>query len=233
MINFFVFNGRPSTDFGIYLSGTGTFNAPERDVSKVEIPGRNGDLLIDNGRFKNTSLTYPAFIREAFKGFSDAARAWLMENYSYGRLEDTYHPDQYRMARFSGPMEFDMKFLNHSGEFDIIFDCKPQRFLKAGEQIVTTQSEVTLVNPTRFPALPLLRIYGTGGSLYIGNELIQIEEIDGYIDIDCDTQNAYKGIQNCNGKITGSFPSLPAGQTGIKLQGNLTKAEIKPRWWTI
>ena len=52
----FTFAGRSSKDFGIYLSGSGVFNAPERDVETISIPGRSGDLILDNGRFKNISV---------------------------------------------------------------------------------------------------------------------------------------------------------------------------------
>ena len=53
MMNAFQFNGRSSSEFGVYISGGGTYNAPERDVEFMAMPGRSGDLLIDNGRFKN------------------------------------------------------------------------------------------------------------------------------------------------------------------------------------
>lgn len=234
MRNCFIYNNRPSLDFGIYISGSGTFNAPERDVSKTEIPGRNGDLLIDNKRFRNVELTYPAFIRHNFKSLTDEARMWLMKSAGYARLEDTYHPDQYRMARFSGPLDFDMRFLNRSGECSLTFDCKPQRFLIIGDHPIGIEREIKLYNPTPFDALPLIRVYGTGGNLMVGDLIVRIDSIDGYIDIDSDTQNAYKGSTNCNGDIYApSFPVLKAGKTGIKGEGNITKIVIKPRWWTI
>ena len=137
MIHSFYFNGRKSRDFGIYISGAGTYNFPERDVEMVEVQGRNGVLMIDHHRFKNITLTYPAFIREKFKEMTDEARIWLMANPGYQRLEDTYHPEQFRIARFTGPMDWDMVFENRSGKCDMVFDCKPQRYLKMGQYAVT------------------------------------------------------------------------------------------------
>ena len=58
--------GRDLADFGVYISGNGTYNAPARDVKSVAIPGRNGELTLDNGRFKNVTVKYPAFIVEDF-----------------------------------------------------------------------------------------------------------------------------------------------------------------------
>ena len=70
--------------------------------------------------------------------------------------------------------------------------------------------------------------------LLVGDVIVQISEISEYMDIDCDTMNAYKGTQNCNAKINAQrFPILPAGQTGISYEGYITHVQIKPRWWTI
>lgn len=234
MIGYFLLEGKSSRDYGIYISGSGTYDAPERDVSTVEIPGRNGNLLIDNGRFKNTSLKYPAFVRKHFKTRTDGAKRWLLKNAGYRRLEDSYHPDEFRLARFAGPLEFDMKFLNRSGECELIFDCKPQRFLKSGEVWESVTGPITLYNPTGFPALPLIRVYGTAGILIVGNIQVRIDAIDGYLDLDCDTQNALKGTKNCNGDIYApDFPVLPEGTTGVSFSGGITRIEIQPRWWKL
>ena len=54
------FDGENSGDYGIYITGAGTFNAPQRDVDLVTIPGRNGSFALDHGRFENIEVTYPA-----------------------------------------------------------------------------------------------------------------------------------------------------------------------------
>ena len=234
MRNFFTLDGKCSKDFGVYISGSGTYNAPERDVEMLEIPGRNGSLVIDNQRFRNVELTYPAFIRTDFPKSAEAVRAWLCAEPGYRRLEDTYHPDKYRMARFSGTVDFETRALNKSAEFEITFECKPQRFLKNGEAKISARNGMSVFNPTPFTALPLIRVYGTSGTLEVGNIAVQIKKIEGYVDIDSDTQNAYQGTINCNQNIYApEFPVLPAGRTGIRFSGNIEKIEIRPRWWTI
>lgn len=234
MIHFFSYAGKRSRDFGIYISGSGSFNAPERDVTMVSIPGRDGDLTIDNGRFKNISIVYPAFIHEHFYTLSSAAKAWLLSHVGYARLEDTYNPDIFRLGLFAGPIDFDMRFQNWGGECGIAFNCKPQRFLKSGENIREASGATAILNPTQFTALPVIRVYGTSaGTLTVGNRILQISAISGYMDIDSDLQHAFNGSQNCNNNISGSFPTLPPGETGVIFSGGITKIEIKPRWWTI
>ena len=63
MNNFFTYAGKRSLDFGVLISGSGRYNAPERNVEKTEVPGRNGDLIFDLGNFKNQIIPYPAYIK--------------------------------------------------------------------------------------------------------------------------------------------------------------------------
>lgn len=235
MRQYLIFGDHGSDEFEIYISGEGTFNAPSRDVETVTVPGRNGNLTIDNGRFENIEVNYPAYIRRDFRLFAGAARDWLLSSAGYRRLEDTYHPEFYRMARFSGPLDFEMRFLNLSGECTLTFDCLPQRFDKIGEVPVEMTSAGSLSNPYFQTAKPFIRVYGTAaGNLSVGDLIVQIKAIDGYVDLDCETQNAYKGATNCNGNIYApEFPTLPAGTTGVSWDGGITRVEITPRWWTV
>ncbi len=234
MKNVFIFDGKSSGDYGIYISGGQTFNAPERDVESIEIPGRNGNLTISRNRFKNIMVPYPVFVHKRFNENVAAARAWLLGSDGYCRLEDTYHPDQYRMAQFNGPIDFEMRFLNYSGETTLTFNCKPQRWLKTGEQVIQCSNGDSILN-SGFPALPLIKVSGTGGGyLYVGACVVQILSLDEYVILDSETQNAYKGTINKNGTIAApEFPVLQTGENTIYWGGGITAVEITPRWWTI
>ena len=234
MIGWFEFDGVRSRDFGLYVSGNGTYNAPERDISSVTIPGKSGTLTIDNKRFKNISVSYPAFIREKFKEHSDEVKQWLLSKSGYRRLEDSYHPDLFRKARFVGPVDFEMAALNKAGATALVFDCMPQRFFKHGEIPLPMTNGGVLHNETLFDALPLIRVYGTSGTLYVGNTVCQLNTINEYVDLDSETQNAYKGTANCNMNVyIPEFPVLAPGMTSIHWEGEIKQVRITPRWWTI
>lgn len=140
-LNYIVFGGVDSRDYGIYISGEGVFNAPERDVEVVNIPGKDGDLLIDRGRFLNIQVTYPGFNFEpdlsTFAERLRAFRAALASQTGYQRLEDSFHPDEFRLASFRSGLDVNPIMYNTASTFDIVFDCKPQRFLKSGEEEIT------------------------------------------------------------------------------------------------
>lgn len=131
------FDGESSRDYGVYITGQAVYNAPERDVEMVTIPGRNGAFALDKGRFENIEVTYPAGVfantdTEFAKAISDF-RNMLCSRQGYCRLTDEYNPDEYRLAVYKSGLEVDPVQLK-AGQFDITFECKPQRYLTSGEE---------------------------------------------------------------------------------------------------
>lgn len=236
MINYLTFAGRSTNEFGIWISGEGTYGAPERNVQTQEVAGRNGNLLFDMGNFRNITLKYPAAIKTDMPSRIRDFLNFAGSQVGYQRLEDTYHPYEYRMARFQSKLSIDSAgYMNRSGKFTLEFDCKPQRFLKSGEDSIDFTGSGILYNRTEFEAKPLLRVFGSGaGSVGIGSQTITISSISEYVDIDCEIMDAYKGAVNCNGNV--SFTDdivLKPGNNNIAKSGNISKVTIIPRWWII
>lgn len=138
--NYFQIAGHDSREFGVYISGAGTYNSPAKASEYISIPGRNGDLISGQDRFENVELTYHAFIYRDFDANLAALRAFLLSLDGYQRLEDSYHPDEFRMASYQGALTVTATPRNDAGEFDITFNCKPQRFLLSGENEVTVSA---------------------------------------------------------------------------------------------
>lgn len=231
-----------SEDIGVYIAGDSVYNAPERDYEMVSIPGRNGNLAIDHGRYENITVTYPAFIwadsQAEFRQKIADIRGQLTSKLGYRRLEDTYHPDEYRMGIYRSGLEVDPVYYNRAGEFELTFDCKPQRYLTVGDEPITVASGDTLTNPTRFESLPLIEATGTG-TITIGNISVTITGTSTQtIYIDCELMDAYTvsngAIISANDRINlneSAFPSL-VGETGITYTG-LSAVKITPRWWRL
>lgn len=235
-VNYFIFNGESSLDHGVYVGGQGTYNAPQRDVTKVAIAGKNGDLIKDNGRWLNIEVPYNIVIMHEFKDRANEIRAWLSEPKTYVRLEDTYHPEYFRLARFSGTIDFETAAWNNAGKATIVFDCKPQRFLKSGEEFIGVENGDAVYNPTRYESKPLIRVYGAGsGSVTIGGYTITLANMSVFVDIDCELQDCYRNdtSQNNNVTLNNGFPVLPAGKTNIGWDGGVTGVRIAGRWYTV
>lgn len=232
MRNYLTINQTPTTEYGVYISGGGTYNAPERDVETVAIAGKDGDAIIDNGRYKNITVTYPAFIFRDYSSNIEGLRNLLLNaSTNYARIEDTYHLAEFRLGRYSGGFEAETEEDLRAGSFSLNFDCKPQRFLKTGEMPVDMSSSGAILNPTPQTAKPRLRVFGTG-SFTIGDYTMTISSADQYTDIDCDIQDCFKGTSNCNANVSGDFPVLVPGRNSISLDG-ITRIIIWPRWWIL
>lgn len=159
------FDNVSSRTYGVYITGEAVYNAPEREVEMISIPGRNGAFALDKGRFENIEVTYPAGIfADNEANFAEAIsdfRNFLCSRNGYVRLQDEYNPNEYRMAVYKSGLEVSPALLK-AGEFEITFDCKPQRFLTSGETEVTVSRGGTLTNPTLFESSPLFKVEGYG-----------------------------------------------------------------------
>lgn len=235
MRNYFIFGDIDSRDYGVYISGTGTFDAPTRAYEAIEVPGRNGAYLGLEHRLENIELTYPAFMYTDFRENMIALRSVLLSQIGYQKLIDSYHPDEYRLAVYKGGLSADVLAGNHAGEFDITFDCMPQRWLRSGLEVITVTSSQSIYNPTKFDSMPLIRAYGSG-QIGIGDVTVTIaSHSNPYIDIDCDMMDCFYGTTNCNNLVSFSgndFPTLKPEENGIALTG-VTKIELTPRWWRV
>lgn len=217
MQNSIIFGGIDSADYGIYISGEGVFNAPKRAVEMVAVPGRNGAIAVDQGYWENIEVTYPAFnyetdmasFRQALSNFRNA----LVSQRGYQRLSDTFHPDEYRMAVFSEGIEAKPVMYNTAANFDLVFNCKPQRWLTSGEQETTITSGDVLNNPTLYDASPLMMVEGYGAIDFNGYEINIDSSPLGNVDLLAD--KASNTLVNNEIKIESAYSTaaLAAGDT--------------------
>ena len=98
------FDGVNSLNYGIYLTGEAVYNAPDRAVEMISIPGKNGAIALDQGRFENIEVTYLAGCFAAnqadFATKVSAFRNALASRYNYKRLSDDYNTDEYRVGLY-------------------------------------------------------------------------------------------------------------------------------------
>ena len=137
VFNSLTFDGENSLDYGVYITGEAVYNAPDRAVELISIPGRNGAIALDQGRFENIEVTYPAGTfgddQPEFASKIRAFRNALASRFNYVKLTDSYHPDEYRLGLYKSGLTTTPVQRSKAGEFPIVFNCKPQRFLTSGE----------------------------------------------------------------------------------------------------
>lgn len=237
-MGYLIFDGTNTAEHNIVISGEASFNAPERDVETISVPGRNGDIVIDHGRYNNIPVEYPAGITKDFISSAKWARSFfLAHSSSYYRLTDSYDAEHFRLARYTGGMEFNPTALNFHGETTLTFDCKPQRFLLSGETEQSKTNGSAIENPTLFEARPLITISSAsnGAVLTINGYTIRFTAaISNGATIDCELMECFNGATNLNNKISCvDFPVLSSGSNTISWTGTISGFKITPRWWEL
>ncbi|MBQ6321108.1 hypothetical protein IJI17_02745 [Candidatus Saccharibacteria bacterium] len=194
----FIFDGENSRNYGVYITDVSVFGTPEREVELLTIPGRNGDYALDKGRWANITVRYecalPTEDPADFVAGVAAFRNMLASRIGYKRLEDEINTTEYRMALFSAGI--DVNTLNkEAGTFAVDFECKPQRFLKSGEEPVEGTNPLTITNPTLYPSKPMIEVDGYGTIDINGNEIEIVDIPLGYVPILTPNMNAqYKTV---------------------------------------
>lgn len=251
------FNNITSSSLGIYVERFPDHAFPERDYLVQAVPGRNGDVVIDTGSYKNVDRLYDVVIVSdtvgGFQGVASALNGWLHQGSGYLRLEDSYESDVYRLAMYKESNSI-RNILMQAGRATIAFNCKPQCFLKSGEiaegliQASGTFAGV-FPNPTMFTAFPKIDISWSENapaeevSVQVGSRTWTIAGHNStHTIIDSMLQECY-GVSgaNLNGRLrfpSGyyDFPSFaPATSTTITISGSskISGVQVTPNWWRL
>ena len=104
----FTFGGTSSASFNFIIVENNNLNGFENDFELIEIPGRSGDLLINNNRKKNKEINIEAYID--LDGLGDAKtvsrdiKQWLQGEVKYKDLTFSNDLTEYK-AIVKGPVE--------------------------------------------------------------------------------------------------------------------------------
>lgn len=241
-----IFNSVSAEDLGLVIQAPPAYTFPSKDLSTTHVPGRNGDLILDNYCYNNVDRTYSiASVFRPGTGFianSEKIIKWLTTPTGYCRLEDTYDPLVYRMASYSASGSLS-NYYDQATSLSITFNCKPQRYLKSGEkQVDYSGSEITIDNPTNETALPLITVSGIpqttdsdlllmtvsnvdSGTVYSSITVSKLPDGEAAITLDSEEQLAYYENQNGEKKDRNAylnfngtdFPKFAAGMSKISV----------------
>lgn len=201
------FNGKSSSSFGIIVEHYPSPNRPARRGTVLQIPGRNGNLVIEDGTYENVTLKFDVYLSAEPANLYDRAAAvadWLLGSSGYQRLTTEYEPDIFRLARFAGPLDIEA-ILNSHGRATLEFDCYPQRFDSLGHMYSDygslSSGSATINNTGIMIAKPMIKVTGKGNvvlgfaSAATGNTTevdfaFSSSKIETII-LDCDLHDAY------------------------------------------
>lgn len=247
-MEFFNFNDIDSRDLGIGITSKRTYDSPERDITEIEVPGRNGNLIFDNGKYKNLPLSYgikivaPDFeISPSYSGMAYAlneVKKAFKSDGNYHILYDSYEPDYFYYACRKGGIRFDVKNPTYA-DAEINFTCKPHKYRFDGQikhEVTGANHSIILKNPESEPALPLIKIYANEEETIVKYDLrgrtVTITNVRNYVVIDCENMTIETADKNVRAAVSyENFPVITTSSIFTLVQG--AKMEITPRWRTI
>lgn len=232
---YLIFRECNSLSYGLLVAEKGSYNGASRDVEFISVPGRDGDLIIDNGRHKNITIPYKLTLlnntERDFKTLAHQIKAWLTGEPGYFTLWDSYDPEYFRYAAYIDEVDIEQE-LEAVGNITVNFNCKPFKYALQGQEPVILTAAATLYNAEAFPSKPYIKITGSGDiTLTINEEAFSFSGVEDYIEIDSEIMDAYKGITLLNNRMSGNgFPIFVPGENNIAFTGAVTEIEIIPRW---
>lgn len=215
-----------------YIWGSGQYSAPRRSVEVINVPGRNGDLIIDNGRYENITATYTVAVMGDVPKNTNRLKYLLYSQKGYQRLYDSDRKGFYRKAVFHDG--FDITGIDN-GKCRVVFDCKPLLYDINGDVGVSITTDGSITNPYYESSRPMIAVNGTGsGTVSIGSQTISISDIGDGIIIDCEAQEVYNSsMMNKNSVVNTADIVLLPGVNSVAFSGGVTSITITPRWVTL
>lgn len=222
-------NGVYTDEYGIYPKGRYEVPTPEEDVERIYIRGRDGELTKKYG-YRNIDLPIRFYMKdESFKTAFRKAKTFMLnaKTLQVDDDEEVYYKVKSVTVR---PAENVMKTF---GEFDVEFTLDPFQY-EVNNPTETITSQTTIHNPG-YEALPVITVHMSGmGNIYINDQEVTIQNVNGTITIDSEMQNAYRieggYIVNLNKHMIGRFPVLEHGQNTISFDGDISKIELIKNW---
>lgn len=243
----FNFNGEDSRTFGVYILSKTVFNKPARSVSFISVPGRDGDIIADSGgNYSNLQLSLKlrmfakSITQNKENDFEFAYQQvmwWLSQSANYARYSDSYEPNYYRLACIMSGIKAE-QIRDDVMDFEIVMSCKPYKYCFAGDKKITLLSGGKIYNPENYASKPYMKITPSDGttdfSIAVNGGVYSFYQADGYVEIDSEEMNVFKGTVNKNNDYAAtSFPTFISGKNNIAFLGNITQIEIIPRWRSI
>ncbi len=228
MNDWFEWNGRRCTEFGIHVAEQPPLTIPSERATFVNVPGRPGTLTTMEGDdvYDDMVLTANCFI-------TDTARVPEIAGWLRGGGTVTFANRQggFYHARIVNQIPFEKVLRGRPNcTFAVNFRCKPFWYAKDVPPITLTDTGTFITNPGTVYSEPVITVYGSGEiTLMVGMTILQLK-LEKSITLDTPLLEAYEGVTSMNGSMSGDFPTLLPGKTAVSWTGNVTKVEIQPNW---
>lgn len=233
---YFTYRGKSSKDFCLKIKDINNLSSPSRALDTLQVLGKNGELVIDNGNYHNFILEITCFIdgrperngkEMDLESLATELKMWLQTDFSYNELAIEGSEFFYE-CYCNNNLDIKELFTNF-GEVLLTFNCKPLKKKKA-EKVVIAEQFQSITNDY-MDSEPYMKIFGSGDiTIAINDRPLVFKNVEEYIEVDTELMNCFKDKTNQNNRMYSDFPILTTGENVFTWVGNVTRIEIEPRW---
>ncbi len=227
MNNYIIWNNLNSQNVsGLIICELPPITKPKMRTKITTIDGRDGDIVEELG--------YESYEKEIKIGLANNFDINSVIKYftGSGTLVFSNELDKYYKAQIIRDIDFERLIRYKTAT--ISFYVQPYKYKvneSETELTITNETELTVTNSGLEKSKPIITLYGSGDVTISlnGYDVFTVSIDDGYVTIDSEEQEAYKGNTLKNRNMTGEFPLLNSGENTISWSGTLTKIVVDPR----
>lgn len=230
------YNGRRSDEFYLYIDSELKLVSAKPDIEEVEVPGRDGSVLVSNDRLKAISQTIPFVLKipynspYSFHEIVAQIQEWLSPR-SWRPLDFSWDPHHYYSAVVLEDFEIAAQ-TSHFGKLAVTFKIQPFKHLSdSGNQVRVTNGMV-LNNPTRYIAKPVVSIRGSGNvTVRLGDSSMSFRNVERLVYVDCDHGTVFVDDTSAMNKVlSNNLFELKPGPNTVSISNSSFEVTVSPMW---
>lgn len=224
-------DGVKVSEYDLYYKTLPPIPTAEQYTETIHIKGRDAELTKKYGYL---NIEYPIelyfYENESFRKAFRKSKSRLLgaKTISFADDDEVYY--KVKSVQISTADSDIYKI----GMFTVIFTLDPFMYEMNNNPIAITQE--TTINNEGYESLPILKAVVNGiGRIFVNDDEIVINGVNGSITIDSEQSNAYREgnpPQNLNNKMVGQFPVLKSGDNTVSFIGDVEQLNIicNKRW---
>lgn len=229
----FTFNGHSTTEYSMRMLASYDYNVPNRDIEVVEVPGRDGEVTIDNGRYKavDWEVEFGVYSSDGdVDSLLNSISNWLAKSYKPQNVTFDNDPAYIYKAAVQDAVAFN-RVNSRKATGKVKFRMHPYKYKVSGQTAVSVANGAVVNNNGSIVAKPLLRITGTGnGVVKLGMSSLTLKNVTGgvIVDSESETITTLDGAPAYAQMASYPFPTLAVGNNTITVPTGFT-LQITPR----
>ena len=230
------YNGRRSDEFYLYIDSELKLVSAKPDIEEVEVPGRDGSVLVSNDRLKAISQTIPFVLKipynspYSFHEIVAQIQEWLSPR-SWRPLDFSWDPNHYYSAVVIEDFEIAAQ-TSHFGKLAVTFKIQPFKHLSDSGNPVRVTNGMVLHNPTKHVSKPVVSLQGSGSvTIRLGDSSMSFQNISrsAYINSEHGTVSV-DGTSAMNKVLSNNLFELQPGPNTVSISNPSFEVTVSPMW---